>query len=372
MHSKVFWVFFSVALVSLAPACYTKPFDVDVTGSIKMAYDDNISYATTNRLSDFVTNLQTGLAILQQGEAHQLSLQTDVIEQIFVDHSNFDNTSEDLKFDYKQDFSEYDHLELKENLTHSYEPTSFEDAFGRSTGRYSTLNNQAGFSYTHNFTGQVSSEVHYVNTVNDYSQNGPVNSILHQAGTKVSYAWDTANIFNATYDYFRRIFAKAPSATINSLLTGARHYFTPQLFADLGAGPDFISSFNGKNYIKPHYMAALTDQVDANNRVSLTFEKQDTTDNYTEDLFNSWRTALNFYKQLSQRLSTFISVFYGQGRYNDLRVHENLTGVQTQLNYAITPKTSLAVGYTYSDSLSNSSNYGYQKNYVYFSVTIKF
>jgi len=67
-----------------------------------------------------------------------------------------------------------------------------------------------------------------------------------------------------------------------------------------------------------------------------------------------------------------MSVFYGQGRYNHLNVNENFTGVQTQLNYAINKNTNLSLGYTYSDSVSNSSGYGFLKNYVYLSVTINF
>jgi hypothetical protein len=356
----------------LAPACYARNLDIDVTSSVTMAYDDNITYSSNDRLGDFVTSLEAGLVLMQKGETHQLSLQTDIIEEIFADHGNFDNTAEDLKFDYKQDFSEHDHLELKENLTHSYEPTSFDDAFGRTTGRYSTLDNQAGLSYTHDLTEQLSAEAHYDNTVDAYSHNGPINSILHQAGTKVNYTWDSANIFDVSYDYFRRLFQNGPGATVNSLLTGVRHYFTAQFYTDIGAGGDFISNFDGKNSIEPHYAGALTDQVDKNDQVSLTFEKKDSTDDYSEVLFNSWRTAFNFDRQISQKLNTTLNVFYGQGHYSDSMISEKFTGVQAQLNYAINPKAKLGVGYSYSDSDSNNGGLSYRKNYYYLNVTIQF
>lgn len=359
-------------LVLGVTACHAKDLDIKATGSVTAAYDDNITYVSTNRLSDFVTNLEAGLVLMQQGKTHQLSLQTDVIEQIFASHSNFDNTSEDLKIDYKQDFSQYDHLELKDNLTHSYEPTSFEDAFGRTTGRYSTLTNQTGLSYTHDFTERLSTEMHYDDVLNYFSHNGPVDSSMFQGGGKINYSLDSANIFDVAYDYIRDLFKDGPSATINSLLAGARRYFTPQFYLDLGAGPDFIKTFSGKNNIEPHYTAALTDQVNENTKISLTFEKDDATNIYTEDLFNSWRAALNLNRRISQRLNGNMNIFYGQGRYDSLNVKEDFTGVQAQLNYAINPKTQLALGYSYSDSSSNSSGYGYIRNYVFFNATIKF
>ena len=51
---------------------------------------------------------------------------------------------------------------------------------------------------------------------------------------------------------------------------------------------------------------------------------------------------------------------------------EQFQGVQTQLIYVINPKTQLALGYTYSDSVSHNSGYGYLKNYTYLSITINF
>jgi len=191
VFAKRFLVLLTSTLFFGVPICHAnKTLDIGVTGSIKTAYDDNITYASSHRLSDFVTNLETGLVLMQQGKTHQLSLQMDVIEQIFADHSNFDNTSEDLEFDYKQDFSEYDHMELEDNLRHAYGPASFEEAFGRTTGLYGIINNKTGVSYKHDFSERLSGEMHYDDTLTDFSHSRAVNSILYQGGApRLTIPW---------------------------------------------------------------------------------------------------------------------------------------------------------------------------------------
>ncbi len=356
----------------LASVCYANPTEVHATAGVKTAYDDNITYTSTNRLSDFVTNLEAGLNILQQGPTHQLSIKTDVIEEIFAHHGGLDNTAEGLNLDFKQNLSKHDKIELTDVLNHSYSPTSFQEAFGRTNGYYGTLTNETGISYTHDYSSQLSQEAHFNDTISQASKHGFVDSVLYQGGTKLSYSMDSADIFSQSYDYTQRDFRNGPNASINSLVTGYRRYFTPQFYADLGVGPDFIHSFQGKDNIKPHFLAALTDDANANTKVSLTFEKHETTGIYTENLFDSWQVALNLNQQLTQRLSAYMSAFYGEGRYDAIDVHTKFAGVQTQLNFAINKRTTLALGYSFSDSQSNSSSFSYKKNYVFLSVNVTF
>ena len=113
------------AFLLFSSVCHASPLSIQTTGSVKMAYDDNITFSSTNKLSDFVTNLGAGLEIIQQSETHKYSLKTDVTEEIFANHSNLDNTSEDLDLDLEQYLSKFDHIGFTDVLSHAYEPTSF-------------------------------------------------------------------------------------------------------------------------------------------------------------------------------------------------------------------------------------------------------
>jgi len=366
------FAFIAVYFLIWATACDAENLKIDTTGTVTTAYDDNITYVHTGRLSDSVTSLETGLELMQQGKTRELSIKADIIEQIFATHNNFDNTSVDFNLDYKQDLSRYNHIEFSDTLTDAAEPRSFVAAFGRTSGRYNTLINQTAFSFRHDFTEQISEEWHLGNTVNVYSRKDIPDSDLNQAGTKAFYTMDSATIYNVSYDYSLRLFEHGPNAGVNSLFTGVRRFFTPQFYVDLGVGPDFINSFADKNMVEPHYSAALTDQVNQNNRISLTFDSQDTTNAYSEDLFNSWRTAINGFRQISPRLSAFTNIFYGQGHYELMDLSEELVGVQAQLTYAVNQRTNLGAGYTFTDSISKDSSSTYKKNYFYISSTIIF
>jgi len=364
---------FSSLFFILTTIGHAKNLNFDVTGSVTTAYDDNITYVDKNRLEDFETNLETGFILMQQGEKHQINIKGDVTEQIFASHSNLDNTSEDLNLTLQEELTQHDRLALVDILTHSDSPLTFEDAFGRTTGRYSSLNNQNGISYTHDFTKRLSAEMHYGEATTDYSQKNLTNSSFQQVGGTINYTHDSADIFNATYDYIRRSFEHGFNATTNSIAGGIRRYLTRQFYTDLSAGWDIIyNSINGKENIEPHYKAAITDQVDENTNVSLNFEKSDTTNSYTQDLFNSWRTSLNLYRKFSLRLSGNANIFYGQGNYNNLNVSDQLVGMQSQLTYAINKKTNLQLGYQLTDSISNTSTNAFRKNYIYLSVTFLF
>ncbi len=360
------------ALMMGAGFCLADPLSINVTASLKTAYDDNITYSSVHSISDSVTSLEAGLELNQRSRTRQLSLKTDVIEEIFAQHSNFDNTAEDLNLDYKQDFSRHDHLELTDLLEHTYQPTTFEEAFGRTAGRYSTLTNQTGISLVHEYNPHLSQEVHYKDIISYFSHNGPTDSMLFVGGTKLSYAVNSATILTQSYDYMRRLFSNGPSATINALLSSVRRYFTPQFYLDLGVGPDIIKNYAGKNFTMPHYYLGLTDQITQKSSVKFTYEKDDSGDIWNKDLLNSWRTTLYFSQKFSPRLLATLGVFYGQGRYNVLGVNEKFQGAQTSLDFKLTKKTQLSLGYTFSDALSKNPNFAYRRNYVYVSVNITF
>jgi len=60
-----------------------------------------------------------------------------------------------------QDFSKVDDVSIKDVLEHSYEPQSFEDALGRTNGRYSYFRNRLNVDYTRDLSKQLSAILRY-------------------------------------------------------------------------------------------------------------------------------------------------------------------------------------------------------------------
>ncbi len=348
--------------------------DLEVTlrTSLSEAYDDNITFASTNQKNDLITGLNLGLDAKYEGKNRSLALSTDVSHQIFDTYTNFNNTSENISLTYQQEFSKYARLSLKDSFTHSQEPRTFEDEFGRTTGRYSYYRNNVSLEYTRDVTKQLSLIGRFANEIYDPSRSDLSRSILFKLGVEADYAFNSQTIVYAVYEFSRRSFELGRDAVFNIVGAGVRKYFTSQLYADLRTGMNFINSFNNRDYSKPFYQLSLTDELDNNSRLTFSLIKEYTVNAYTEDLFNSWQSSVSFSRQLLQRLSANLSAFYGEGEYTNQGIKDKLRGVGINLAYDLLHNVKLNSGYSYSKTTSNFSSRDYTRNYVSAGLRVDF
>ena len=132
-------------------------------GELRQAYDDNITLANDNEKDDFVTTLLAGLDVGYEGKTQTLTLSGDIKQQLYAREAGFNNLSEALRLNFNQEFSRYDRLRVTDSFTHADEPTSFEDDFGRTAGRYSYYRNTFNTEYTRDISRQISVQGHYGN-----------------------------------------------------------------------------------------------------------------------------------------------------------------------------------------------------------------
>jgi hypothetical protein len=346
--------------------------EITPSASVQEGYDDNITYVKNNPISDAFTQLLAELAVKQEGKTESLSLDTKIEEELYAQHSSLDNTSEYMNLDYKQDFSEYDHLKVTDVFSHAEQPTSFANAFGSTPGFYFTYQNTLDMAYHHDLTEQLGANFRYSNDLLDFSNTSMSNSSLNTVGTGLEYAFDSATILKTDYDYNYREFYPGPSATENEVSAGVRRYLTPQLYADLRSGADFINSFNGQNYIQPLYKASLTNDLDETTQTGISFEKQYTTNGWNQDLFNEWRVSGNYIKDLTSRTTATLNVFYGNGDYISTNINEKYTGASIGVSYELTKKAKVTLSYTFSKDDSTLSTNSYTKNVVYLGTKYEF
>jgi len=362
----------SLTVFLLMPMSAYPWLDIKVEGSVSEIYDDNTTFTEENEKSDSITNLTLSLAVKYEGKTQTLKFIGHINQQIFAENHGFNNTSQDFDLIFSSELSKYDRISLENVFTHTYEPRSFEEAFGRTGGRYSYYRNRFNFNYTKDISKQFSLITRYANEINEISREDLKDSYLNKVGFEVDYFTSFATLLLFSYGFANRKFEYSKDASIQTMAIGIRPYISKRVYFDGKIGVDFINSYNDKGYSKPLILASLTDEISRNTRAGLSFAKQYNTDAYTEDIFNYWQTSAFFKRELLKRLRYSLSGFYGEGEYVSLDIIDKLWGANIALTYDFREKLRGNLGYTYSDLDSTDVSREYIKNTVFLSLTVEF
>ncbi|MBI3617061.1 MAG: outer membrane beta-barrel protein [Candidatus Omnitrophica bacterium] len=331
-----------------------------------------MTFVKEDKKSDNVTNLLIGLGAKQEGKTHTLALEGNLTRHLFADNPSFNNNSQDLNIDFQKELSRYDRFSATNKFVHSEEPRSFEDDFGRTTGRYSYYRNTFNAEYTRDLSKHVSIQGHYGNENYSTSREDIRDSLLNRAGFDVNYIESSATAFLLGYDFTTRHIDESGTAAVHTLATGFRHSLTTQLYIDTRAGVSFVEAFDGSSASKPSAAVALTDDFNETDSASLSYSKTSTPSSFTADIFDSWRVALSLGRQLLERLKMTASVFFGEGDFAAQGITDRQTGASTRLSYEVTRNAQTFLAYTYSEVNSNIDTRGYDRNWVEVGVRVVF
>ena len=340
--------------------------------SISEAYDDNITFVHEGEKEGFITNLSLGFDVEYEGKTRSFELITNINQQIFTNYDDFNNTSQDLSLNFQQEFSKFSRISIRNVFSHTYEPRSFEDAFGRTRGRYSYYRNRLNLAYIRDVTKQLSITARYINEIDEISRQDLSDSYLNTAGIGATYFLNSVTSFLFSYDFSHRDFDPGSDATINTIAAGMRYYLTKQLYFDIKAGIDLIHSYSDRDYSKPLIQASLTNDIDENSLVNISFTKRYYTNAYTEDLFDYWQTSVTFRRQLFRRLGCVFSGFYGEGEYIATNITDKLQGASIGFTYDLSRKLKANLSYSYSKVDSTIETREYTKNTVLLGLTMEF
>ncbi|MCK5581607.1 MAG: outer membrane beta-barrel protein [Candidatus Omnitrophica bacterium] len=341
-----------------------KAFDVDVNGSVRTSYDDNVTSASTNEKDDFITTVLVGLGLKKTGKTYDLELTTNITEQLFWDNTDFNNNAQDVRLAVLKEFSKYDRVSFSNTFRHAEDPSSFEDAFGRTAGRYSFHRNSMNLQYSRDLSKQLGLLVGYDNEIYEVDRANSSDSFLNRVSVELDYFRSSATVFILAYYFSVRDLDPGTNSTVHSFVTGVRHYLTKQLYVDATTGLSLVEDFSGKTSTDPRIFLTLTDDIDENTSVSVSFQKEKFPNGYTEDVFDYWQLTARVRHQLVERMGVVFSGFYGDGDFDSLNIRDKLTGVSTRLNYDLTEHVSAYVDYAYSQTQSNVDARGYERNII--------
>ena len=346
--------------------------DFKVSASVSESYDDNITQTHEDEKKDFITNLSFGLGAKSERKTGSFDLTAKIIQQIFAKYSGYNRLSENLILNFQQEFSKYDRMSLRDVFSHTYESITFEQAFGRTPGRYSHYRNRFNFGYTKDIAKQISLTAKYANEINKFFREDVRDSFQNRFGLQMDYFPNSANILTSSYNFSSRDFDPGEDVSTHSIAAGLRHYLTRQLYFDGKGGIDFINSYTNKDYTKSFVQLSLTSDVDENSRASISFAKRYDTTAYSEDLFDYWQISGMFTRQLFKRLGFFLSAFYGQGEYIIVDVTDKLCGADIGFTYDLTRNLKGRLNYNYSNVDSTLDTRDYTRNRAFLGLTAEF
>jgi len=360
-----------IALSTPAFAYKVGNLDFNVRASASERYDSNINYANGGK-SDYITTLAGGLDASYEGHTSSMALTGNIDQDIFALNPKFDNLSEDISFKYMQDLSKIDGIVIKDVLEHTYEPRSFEDALGRTTGRYSYFRNRLNVDYNRELSKQFSMALRYFGQIDIFSLSTLSDSYLNQGGGELSYYLNSQSIIFASYDFIVRKFSPGSDATTNRVGGGARQYFTDQLYFDVSGGADFIDDYDNSRSTNPYVIATITDDITEKTTVNASFRKEVYTVPYSQDMYNYWEISGVATSRILKRLDGSCRVFYGRGEYVNSGTTDDLFGLNAGATYEMTKYFNFNASYSYYSDISDVDARSYNKNVVKFSLAGKF
>ena len=342
-----------------------------ITAGIAQMYDTNITYVHHDRLDDFMTNLSMGVDMNYHSKTDDFNLQTQVTQQFFASHHDFENISEDLTLDYKKELSEYNRLRLNNTYVHTDEPRSFQDAFGRSAGRYQYYLNRFSGEYVQEFYKQFSGLVKYSNEFYSPRRQDIAGSVQNKMGVELDYAPDTDTVFLTAFDYANREFHPGHAINAEEVTLGIKQFITKQLQLETRVGADFLSH-NDRDVTEPEFFLSLTNPIFKTAEVGFTFIKKHDSNAFTEDIFDFWQVSWSLSKHILKRLKVAATHFYGDGEYSISNDKETFQGVRLGLFYTFAEQWLGNITYSYEDVDSNNTDREYVKNTIYMGLRWEF
>jgi hypothetical protein len=341
-------------------------------GEVAEIYDDNVTFSKTDKISDEITKLSLMGGFTQESKTSRVELNARLTGNIFAEHPTFNYLSQDITLDAVKELSPYDQISAHEKFNHSEDPVSFENAFGRTNGRYSLYSNNLALEYARQMSQKLTTRLRYTQINNIFTRESLNDSMGFSPELITEYTIDSATITSLGYKYTYWDFESGSDANIHTLYGGLRRFLTRQLYLDIKPGVNFINSFDGRNISKPRFEVGLTDDVDENTSLNLTYIKEYSVTPYFQEIFDNWRLIASAAKELNARLKLTLSAFYGKGRYIGSGISDRLSGANIGLEYALTKRTSVYCKYTYQRSNSNTDTHSYTRNMAMLGIRVAF
>ncbi|RJQ23994.1 MAG: hypothetical protein C4560_00335 [Nitrospiraceae bacterium] len=323
--------------------------DLKINSSIAETYDDNINFSKNEKEEDFITELLLGIDARYEGKRRFLNLGGNINQRFHFRFPDIKSSSENIRLNFRNEFSEYDTLQLNYNYSHSQAPESFEDEFGRVETRRSSYKNAFDAIYYKQFSERLNSSFRYIYSLSIVPEETSSDSSLNGIGLNLNYLHNASSTLYISYDFSDIKYKGGGNISFQILAAGFKKYITRQLFLDGRVGIDIVDPDIGQGYITESYDVSLTDEIDRNTVMKLSFQRSDEATSEREDIFRNWQLTGNVTREFTDKVAGSIEVFYGKGKYVTLSEGSTFLGASTNFAYNVTERLSGKAGYRYSN-----------------------
>jgi hypothetical protein len=345
----------------------------DLVAAVAETYDSNITLAPGNEQDDFITQLSIGVVGGYEGKTSTLKGEAHIHQYLYLDHSEFNNTAQELGADWTRDFGRAGIFTLSDDFRHAEEPLDFDESLGRTSGRYSSYRNRLRAAHTYDMNSRVSVRPTYENEIAQLSREDLADSQLHRGGAELDFILGPWTILTPSYSYGVRHFSRGADVSTHSLASNLRRYLTKQVYVDAKGGVDFVeNSINDETRTRPLVGISITDELDGVTTARLAFVRQTESTAYAQESFTAWRLAGQIERQLSPRFTGAAEAFVGQGKYVDSGIEDELWGGSVRLAYEIVRDWRGFLSYRIAAVDSSQGVRDYEKNSVSVGVGAKF
>ncbi len=340
-------------------------------GQLATSYNDNVTLAHTRVIADVIEKALIGIDLKKEGSRNSFLAQMDLSHDFYFNNSSFNNTVVVLKASDRYELSSRMRVNVSDSYQRAQEPQSFDDAFGRNSGRYRTDQNRFNVKYECDLSQYALFELTYANEFTGYSRSDLDNTVLNQIGPRFQYAFDDANRLGMGYIFSSRDFESGALIQGNSVVVDFGHNFTKQLQLVLKVGEDFVNDESTGNSQHARYEVSLLNEIDVTTHAQISYKRGLNSYAYSKDLFDSYQVSGALGRELTARVSISGAGFYGKGEYQQSRISDELLGAGAQINYAFSQQVQVGLNYNFAQTLSNRDVRSYHRNFVGAQVQIK-
>lgn len=317
-----------------------------VRGSANEMYDDNINSSAQDPESDWITNLMLGLAIKSEGRSREFNLYGNDYQSYYAKHNQKSTNYQDAGLIVDKYFTENIQLKIADNLQHYPESRDFGTLFSRGEDNTGYLSNVLSLGLSLYITKQFFLDFTYTNGIMNNDEKALADSVYNKGGGGFGYSFNSANIFRIGYIYTLMKYSDGEKTREDQGFAEYERFLTKQLRVILRGGYDYIDSTDGRSR-NTNWRASLIDDVDMNNRVNISYLKESTVSSIENDTLDNWQINCDLSHEISGRLSSSISLFYGKGTYQISGDTETLGGASIALAFMVSEFVNFDAGCRY-------------------------
>lgn len=338
LNTVIILILFLISQVSAA--------ELILKGRVEEMYDDNFNSSGTTPESEWLTNLVVGASVKSETKGLDLELSGNVYQQLLIKNSENNKNYQDLTLNLNKSFTETSAFKLNDVFQHYPESKSFGTLFGRSDTTAGYISNSFTTGISFFVTKELFFDINYNNAIMNSSSEIMTDSILNSPSAIIGYSFDSANIIKIGYVYSHMEYNDGTKTIGNRGYAEYEKHFTNQFRTVLQGGYDFIQMNEG-NSKSPKWLISLIDNVDKNNQLDITFLKERTISNITNDTFDNWRITGTLKREISMRTGISLALFYGKGNYFVSGSTNQLLGCTGALTFTVSEFVNFYTGYSH-------------------------